>query len=471
MHGIEMGNLLGNMAAGQQKNRPAEIRNVRAARTIEEASAKYEKTAVTETAKESGVFWIRGESGGKVKEGGNNPPWNYAGNHFGTGHFKYRNSNSVSQGASEATNQNIEQSSIDLATKKEQNIIDQNGKKDQNAIGQTGKKDPSAVSQTGKKDPNAVGQDGKNKDGTTKIGKDNQIANTSTSLYGTKTSLSMVDRQRLAQQKKAKAKAKKKNLNYNRREVSSQVLRANKLGTVARALATARTKVATLRRSVGTGQYDENELRSAIAHAESIVKTAKKKLGNLKEEQLKEKRVSREKQANTLKSQVKKQRVRAKHQRIKRELSTKRQQTERQMRAKELRVKQLRRRHRGEELADVAEADLKYIKDMDRYRRYKGAESSGTNTTDTTGTTALEIGDSAMQLSDLERAEQALKYEEQQMGQGAADFYDSSASGIDYAVSDGGSSSDISSGTSAFGGEISVDMAAAEVGGAVDISL
>ncbi len=460
MHGIEMGNLLGNMAAGQQKNRPAETRSVRAARTIEEASAKYEKTAVTETAKESGVFWIRGESGGKAKEGGNNPPWNYAGNHFGTGHFKYRNNNSVSQRASEAANQNIEQSSIDLATKKEQNIIDRNGKKDQNTVGQTGKKDP-----------NAVGQDGKNKDGTTKIGKDNQIANTSTSLYGTKTSLSMLDRQRLAQQKKAKAKAKKKNLNYNRREVSSQVLRANKLGTAARALATARTKVATLRRSVGTGQYDENELRIAIAHAESIVKTAKKKLGNLKEEQLKEKRGSREKPANTLKNRVKKQRVHAKRQRIKRELSTKRQQTERQMRAKELRVKQLRRRHRGEELADVAEADLKYIKDMDRYRRYKGAESSGTNTTDTTGTTALEIGDSAMQLSDLERAEQALKYEEQQMGQGAADFYDSSASGIDYAVSDGGSSSDISSGASAFGGEISVDMTAAEVGGAVDISL
>ena len=71
-------------------------------------------------------------------------------------------------------------------------------------------------------------------------------------------------------------------------------------------------------RLVGTGQYDENELRIAIAHAESIVKTAKKKLGNLKEEQIKEKRVSREKQANELKKQVKRQRVRAKRQQIKR---------------------------------------------------------------------------------------------------------------------------------------------------------
>lgn len=399
MNGIEMRNILGNIAAGQQKSRSPETGNVRAARTIEEASVKYEKKA-KETVKESGVSWVRGE-----REGKNHPSWNPA-----------------SQGG-----------------EKDQSAANVNGKNTKNGIGQTENS--------------------------------SQTASASISSYETRTNLSMVDRQRLAQQKKAKARAKKKNLNYNRREVSSQVLRANKLGTAARALATARTKVATLRRSVGTGQYDENELRIAIAHAESIVKTAKKKLSNLKEEQFKEKRVSREKQANALKNQVKKQRVRAKRQQIKRELSAKRQQSERQMRAKELRVKQLKRRHRGEELADVAEADLKYIKDMDRYRRYGGAENSGRNTVDTTGTAALEIGDSAMRLSDLERAEQALKYEEEQMGQGAANFYDSSASGIDYAVSDGGSGADISSGASVSGGEISVDMSAAAVGGTVDISL
>jgi|GEM_PF-4008465 len=434
MNGIEIGNILGNIAAGQQKSRSPETGNVRAARTIEEASVKYEKKA-KETVKESGVFWTRGE-----KEGKNHPSWNYTGNRPGPDRLKYRN-NSLAQKGSEGTDKNIGSSGVELVIK-ETDPASQSGKKDQNA-------------------KNGIGQTENN----------GQAASASISSYGTRTNLSMVDRQRLAQQKKAKAKAKKKNLNYNRREVSSQVLRANKLGTAARALATARTKVATLRRSVGTGQYDENELRIAIAHAESIVKTAKKKLSNLKEEQFKEKRVSREKQANALKNQVKKQRVRAKRQQIKRELSAKRQQSERQMRAKELRVKQLKRRHRGEELADVAEADLKYIKDMDRYRRYGGAENSGRNTADTTGTAALEIGDSAMRLSDLERAEQALKYEEEQMGQGAANFYDSSASGIDYAVSDGGSGADISSGASVSGGENSVDMGAAAVGGTVDISL
>ena len=280
---------------------------------------------------------------------------------------------------------------------------------------------------------------------------------------GQANNLSMVDRQRLARQKKEKAKAKKKNLNYNRREVSAQVLRASKLGMAARALATARTKASSLRRLVGTGQYDENELRIAIAHAESIVKTAKKKLGNLKEEQIKEKRVSREKQANELKKQVKRQRVRAKRQQIKRELAAQKNHVEQQMKAKEMRCKRLKRRHRGEELADVAKADLKYIKDLQQYRRYGDAGNSS-RSVDTTGTAALEIGDTAMRLSDLERTEQALKYEEQQMGQDNAAFSGSSASGtIDFSVGD--SSGQISSS----GDSVAADVAA--VGVAVDVSL
>ena len=135
MNGIEMGNLLGNISAGQQKNHPEETRNVRVARTIEETSAKYEKTATAKTAKEGGVFWSREESEGKAKESANNSSWNYAGNYFGAGHFKYRNNNFASQRASEAVNQNIEQSSIDQTIKKDQNIIEQHGKKIKTQLG------------------------------------------------------------------------------------------------------------------------------------------------------------------------------------------------------------------------------------------------------------------------------------------------------------------------------------------------
>lgn len=335
-----------------------------------------------------------------------------------------------------------------------QGIRVRRGKNGKEETGQTDKTSQNAQKGTGQtkqtNQANQTSQTTQNGIGTNRIGQTN--------------SLSMVDRQRLARQKKAKTAAKKKNLNYNRREVSSQVLRANKIASAARALATARTKVSSLRRCVGTGQYDENELRIAISHAESIVKTAKKKVANLKEERIKEKRVAREKQTNTLKKQVKKQRIRAQRQQVKREAAMQRKQMERQTKMKEIRYKQLKRRHRGEELADVAEADIKYIKDMDRYRRYGTTEGSRT-TTNTTGTAALEIGDSAMRLSDLQRTEQALKYEEQQAEQEIATFSGSSASGsVDISIGDGASG----------GGEISggADMAAvAAVGGAVDVSL
>ena len=133
------------------------------------------------------------------------------------------------------------------------------------------------------------------------------------------------------------------------------------------------------------------------------------------------------------------------------------------MKAKEMRCKRLKRRHRGEELADVAKADLKYIKDLQQYRRYGDAGNSS-RSVDTTGTAAFEIGDTAMRLSDLERAEQALKYEEQQMGQDNAAFSGSSASGtIDFSVGD--SSGQISSS----GDSVAADVAA--VGVAVDVSL
>ncbi len=412
MHGVDLANIYQHAAVTQQKNNPQEKRNIRASqleqrpRTAQEAAAARTRNA-------------------RVGQPGQRP-----------------------QSAQET---------------KTQNPAGKEPAPENKLTGRQGL--PSS-----QKDPagKAENQDDKNKTAQASYTYTDHSRLTANGI-GQANSLGLVDRQRLAQQKKAKAKLKKKNLNYNRREVSSQVLRANKLGSAARALATARTKVGTLRRCVGTGQYDENELRIAIAHAESIVKTAKKKLSNLKEEQIKEKRVSREKQTNALKKNVKKQRVRAQRQKIKRELAIGKKQAERQMKAKELRCKQLKRRHRSEELGDVAEADMKYIKDMDRYRRYGTTEGSSRPVTDTTGTAAFEIGDSAMRLADLERTEQALKYEEQQMG--GATFYDGSASGsIDYSVGDGTSVGGVSQEGGSPEGALA-DMGVMPLGGSVDLSL
>ncbi len=445
MNGVELGNIYGQMAAGQQKNRPESTGGVRGARTIQEASARYDRAEVPKSGSGSAVSYTRGEPGaGKINYAhmGSRPANAHAENP-GKFHFNHAGSH---QGANNVP----------------WNLSGKNNNPDLQNPDKTGKtENPLKESGAGGKPVDGANQN--NRNNVNNLNSQSTRTGIVANGVGQANNLSMVDRQRLARQKKEKAKAKKKNLNYNRREVSAQVLRASKLGMAARALATARTKASSLRRLVGTGQYDENELRIAIAHAESIVKTAKKKLGNLKEEQIKEKRVSREKQANELKKQVKRQRVRAKRQQIKRELAAQKNHVEQQMKAKEMRCKRLKRRHRGEELADVAKADLKYIKDLQQYRRYGDAGNSS-RSVDTTGTAALEIGDTAMRLSDLERTEQALKYEEQQMGQDNAAFSGSSASGtIDFSVGD--SSGQISSS----GDSVAADVAA--VGVAVDVSL
>ncbi len=445
MNGVELGNIYGQMAAGQQKNRPESTGGVRGARTIQEASARYDRAEVPKSGSGSAVSYTRGEPGaGKINYAhmGSRPANAHAENP-GKFHFNHAGSH---QGANNVP----------------WNLSGKNNNSDLQNPDKTGKtENPLKESGAGGKPVDGANQN--NRNNVNNLNSQSTRTGIVANGVGQANNLSMVDRQRLARQKKEKAKAKKKNLNYNRREVSAQVLRASKLGMAARALATARTKASSLRRLVGTGQYDENELRIAIAHAESIVKTAKKKLGNLKEEQIKEKRVSREKQANELKKQVKRQRVRAKRQQIKRELAAQKNHVEQQMKAKEMRCKRLKRRHRGEELADVAKADLKYIKDLQQYRRYGDAGNSS-RSVDTTGTAALEIGDTAMRLSDLERAEQALKYEEQQMGQDNAVFSGSSASGtIDFSIGD--SSGQISPS----GDSVAADVAA--VGVAVDVSL
>ncbi len=445
MNGVELGNIYGQMAAGQQKNRPESTGGVRGARTIQEASARYDRAEVPKSGSGSAVSYTRGEPGaGKI---------NYA--HMGS---RPANAHAENPGKFHFNHAGGHQGANNVPW----NLSGKNNNPDLQNPDKTGKtENPLKESGAGGKPVDGANQN--NRNNVNNLNSQSTRTGIVANGVGQANNLSMVDRQRLARQKKEKAKAKKKNLNYNRREVSAQVLRASKLGMAARALATARTKASSLRRLVGTGQYDENELRIAIAHAESIVKTAKKKLGNLKEEQIKEKRVSREKQANELKKQVKRQRVRAKRQQIKRELAAQKNHVEQQMKAKEMRCKRLKRRHRGEELADVAKADLKYIKDLQQYRRYGDAGNSS-RSVDTTGTAALEIGDTAMRLSDLERAEQALKYEEQQMGQDNAVFSGSSASGtIDFSIGD--SSGQISPS----GDSVAADVAA--VGVAVDVSL
>jgi hypothetical protein len=81
------------------------------------------------------------------------------------------------------------------------------------------------------------------------------------------------------------AKKSQKRLTYNYKKVSAQILRAKTANSAGNAVTQARAQVAQLRKKLRTGEYDDKELENAIIHAERIARAAKKKEKHLEEEE------------------------------------------------------------------------------------------------------------------------------------------------------------------------------------------
>lgn len=156
----------------------------------------------------------------------------------------------------------------------------------------------------------------------------------------------------------------KKRLNYNMREISSQILRASKAQSASIVLVRAKSKVSSLKRCYGTGQYDDNEVRPALAHAQRMVQVARKKVQNLKEEEREQRRFQ----------QQKAERVMERKREVKAEIAQKKQAKKiakqieemnenRQEKMKRQVMEQKRRMHRSNERGKITEADMKYLYD------------------------------------------------------------------------------------------------------------
>lgn len=78
---------------------------------------------------------------------------------------------------------------------------------------------------------------------------------------------------------------KTKKLKYNLKQISSQILQTKTSFSAARVANLAKIKVSMLKQKLGTGEYDSDELRLAIAHAERIARVAKKRKRHLQEEE------------------------------------------------------------------------------------------------------------------------------------------------------------------------------------------
>ncbi|MGN1188378.1 MAG: hypothetical protein ACI4R6_07780 [Lachnospiraceae bacterium] len=182
----------------------------------------------------------------------------------------------------------------------------------------------------------------------------------------------------------------KKPLNYNPREISGQLLRAGKSGNATRVLSRAKSKVSLLKRCKATGQYDEAELNTALAHAQRLVKCARIKVRNLKQEEQTAKKNEREYENE---ESLRKNEIRRKVNEAKRKKYT----------------------HRNDERRRVSEADMKYYSDRMKNNPWGQTDYSGNGV-------SLELSYTAAGLSELKMNEQAMRLMEQQELQAQAEL-------------------------------------------------
>lgn len=197
----------------------------------------------------------------------------------------------------------------------------------------------------------------------------------------------------------------KKVLNYNSKEISSQLMRAHKSRNASMVLSRAKSKVSSLRRCLGSGQYNDNEVRIALAHANKMVKAAQMKVTNLKEEEQMKKSLERE-HANKERQQKNeiKQRVSQKQNDIKMKAQIDENQQVLKEKAMCQEILKKRRLHRNSERNSVNEADMEYLKNKMDGRNNCYVDTSGV------------LAEFSAQAVQLELSEHAIQIAEEQLG-------------------------------------------------------
>ncbi len=203
---------------------------------------------------------------------------------------------------------------------------------------------------------------------------------------------------------------KKKKLQYNFKEISTQLMRTRSAGGARQVASKARGIVAMLRKKMKTGEYDDKELEAAIEHAKQMEKVAKKRAKHLQEEQgIKEKGgggvCAAELEENedldwdaienqeSIEPEIDMEELKELMQEFQELMQDTMEQMEDAGGLEELTeeltlnvqtemdpedIEQLKKKHRADELRDIAEADVKYLKAMfDKLEKEKQDAASG----------------------------------------------------------------------------------------------
>lgn len=231
-----------------------------------------------------------------------------------------------------------------------------------------------------------------------------------------------------------KPKKKKKRLQYSFKSISNQILMTKTPSSAKQVLTKARGKVAMLKRNQDNDDYDATELRHAIIHAQKMTRIAKKRMKHLEEEELAKHKKSNnieqdgngipdlpdpeeedlEKSEEELKQLVEElQQMMDDYMRqASQEMQEMMEETGMDELADEALVakqgdmepedlERLKKRHRSDELREIMEADMKYLKAMiNKLERDRQEAANGINS----GVT-LEISGTQMPVQTTAEAE------------------------------------------------------------------
>lgn len=196
-------------------------------------------------------------------------------------------------------------------------------------------------------------------------------------------------------------KQRKKRVNYNPREISSAILRASKSQSAGRIAVQAKGKLSNLLKCKGTGQYNENELNTAILHAKRMVRCAQLKTRNLRQEEQSKKRFEKEakEELSREKNEIKAKAAR-KERNLEQKANLERMQRVQKQKSQKRELMRKKKFHRSHERGKLNEADMDYLRQQLRdLREPYSADSTMSGVT-------LELSTQAMQLTEVQIEQQ-----------------------------------------------------------------
>lgn len=206
----------------------------------------------------------------------------------------------------------------------------------------------------------------------------------------------------------AQAKKKPKRLNYSFKRISNQIMRSKSSLNAKQLTTKTKFQIADLRLKLASGDYDYTEIHNALKHAERIARVAKKKMKHLQEEEFYEKTggksAAQEDQELEKESEgfdqidtsgMSQEEMERLMKQIQEEMRKIEEELEQAMNSKDFLgefmqgysedmspkdLEALKKKHRAEEMRDIMEADLEYLKSyFDKLSKEKAEGGSGTS--------------------------------------------------------------------------------------------